>query len=120
APFLGGQRDVAGRYRLAEHAAGRADEEAHEDQPKLRREQQRGAGDPYRDEAEHEIAPTETRDEAAGPGRDRGAAQIAEEQGAEQRAGEVVGRRREVEADVGEGRDEVEQRAEADRKGREE
>jgi len=85
--------DIFGRPRLAEHAAGRADEQAKEDQHEVRREQQRGAGDPDRDEAEHEIAPAEARDEASRPRRDRGAARIAEEQGAEQRAGEVVGPR---------------------------
>ena len=69
--------------------------------------------------AHHEAPPPEAPDRPAGPRREHRAGEIDDEDRAEPAGGKIVGRRGEMEADIGEGADEIEQHAEADRVGRE-
>ena len=114
-----GDRHVAGRHRLAQHAAAGADGEAQHDEPtavraasarcrrsKCRSRPSMNGRRPKRPTA-MPISGVSTR-----------ADQIDQEDQRQARWREIVRRGRQTKADVGEGGDEVEQHAEADREGR--
>ena len=112
---MGGRRDIAGRDRLAQHPAARAQHQPEHDQRHRRREQKGEARRPDRHQCEDETAPAEPRHRPSRHWRTQDAGEVGDEQQPELGRREIVGRGREMEAHIGEDRDEIEQHAEADR-----